>query len=88
MLLGLADILFAYAYDHRTTTGDASVESAWTVAVLSPLLSWLEVCAFCFLNCLFADSWLGQKKSSQHVHERWLFVLRSSLVCEQCLFHS
>lgn len=43
VLLGLADILFAYAYDHRTTTGDPSVESAWTVAVLSPLLSWLEV---------------------------------------------
>lgn len=42
-LLGLADVLFAYAYDHRTTTGDATVESAWTVAVLSPLLSWLEV---------------------------------------------
>eukprot|EP00903_Cladosiphon_okamuranus_P011174 g10546.t1 len=43
VLLGLADVLFAYAYDHRTTGGDASVESAWTVAVLSPLLSWLEV---------------------------------------------
>lgn len=43
MLLGLADILFAYAYDHRTTGGDPSVESAWTVATLSPLLSWLEV---------------------------------------------
>ncbi|CAM9946918.1 unnamed protein product, partial [Ectocarpus sp. 8 AP-2014] len=42
VLLGLADILFAYAYDHRTTTGDATVESPWTVAVLSPLLSWLE----------------------------------------------
>ena len=42
-LLGLADILFAYAYDHRTTGGDATVESAWTVAVLSPLLTWLEV---------------------------------------------
>lgn len=43
VLLGLADVLFAYAYDHRTTGGDATVESAWTVAVLSPLLSWLEV---------------------------------------------
>ncbi|CAN0228872.1 unnamed protein product, partial [Laminaria digitata] len=42
-LLGLADILFSYAYDHRTTGGDATVESAWTVAVLSPLLTWLEV---------------------------------------------
>ncbi|CAN0285749.1 unnamed protein product, partial [Ectocarpus fasciculatus] len=44
VLLGLADVLFAYAYDHRTTTGDATVESPWTLAVLSPLLSWLEVC--------------------------------------------
>lgn len=43
-LLGLADVLFAYAYDHRTTGGDPTVESAWTVATLSPLLSWLEVC--------------------------------------------
>ena len=46
-LLGLADVLFAYAYDHRTTGGDPTVESAWTVAVLSPLLTWLEV-RWCF----------------------------------------
>lgn len=42
VLLGLADVLFAYAYDHRTTGGEPTVESGWTVAVLSPLLSWLE----------------------------------------------
>ncbi|CAN0180364.1 unnamed protein product, partial [Discosporangium mesarthrocarpum] len=42
VLLGLGDVLFGYAYDHRTTGGEPSVESAWTVAVLSPLLSWLE----------------------------------------------
>ncbi|CAM9202900.1 unnamed protein product, partial [Choristocarpus tenellus] len=42
-LLGLGDILFGYVYDHRTTCGDPTVESPWTIATLSPLLSWLEV---------------------------------------------
>ena len=41
-LLCLMDILFAYAYDHRTTDGDPTVESSWTVMILSPTLSWLE----------------------------------------------
>ena len=40
LLLGLIDILFAYAYDMRTTEGDHSVESAWTVCKLSSNLSW------------------------------------------------
>ena len=34
-------LLFAYAYDHRVTGGEGSVESSWTVRTLSPLLSWL-----------------------------------------------
>lgn len=38
----ITDILFAYAYDHRTTDGDPTVESSWTVMILSPSLSWLE----------------------------------------------
>jgi len=38
----LIDILFAYAYDHRTTDGDPTVESSWTVMILSPSLAWLE----------------------------------------------
>ncbi|KAL7516876.1 hypothetical protein ACHAWX_001849, partial [Stephanocyclus meneghinianus] len=42
ILLHLSDILFAYAYDHRTTDGDPTVESSWTVMILSPTLSWLE----------------------------------------------
>ncbi|KAL7480850.1 hypothetical protein ACHAW6_006511 [Cyclotella cf. meneghiniana] len=42
VLLCLSDILFAYAYDHRTTDGDPTVESSWTVMILSPTLSWLE----------------------------------------------
>lgn len=42
VFLALADILFAYAYDHRTTDGDPTVESSWTVMILSPSLAWLE----------------------------------------------
>jgi protein SHQ1 len=42
LLLGLADILFAYGYDHRLTTGEGNVESAHTIARLSCTFSWLE----------------------------------------------
>ncbi|XP_072016545.1 protein SHQ1 homolog [Amphiura filiformis] len=42
VLLGLIDVLFAYAYDVRTTEGEHSVESAWTICKLSPTLSWLD----------------------------------------------
>ena len=40
--LCLADILFAYAFDHRTTEGDPTVESSWTIMTMSVSLSWLE----------------------------------------------
>jgi protein SHQ1 len=36
------DLLFAYVYDHLTTQGDPTVESAWTVTTLSATLSCLE----------------------------------------------
>jgi protein SHQ1 len=42
LLLSLIDILFAYCYDHRTTQGDSTVESAYTITVLSPTLSSFE----------------------------------------------
>lgn len=42
LLLGLVSILYAYCYDHRTTGGEGNVESGWTMATLSPLLSWLD----------------------------------------------
>ena len=45
LLLGLLDILFAYAYDLRTNQGEQTPESNWTVAKLSPTLSWLDTCA-------------------------------------------
>ncbi|XP_033102345.1 protein SHQ1 homolog [Anneissia japonica] len=41
-LLSLVDIIFAYAYNHRTTEGENTVESAWTVCKLSSSLSWLD----------------------------------------------
>uniref|UniRef100_A0A0L8GX17 Protein SHQ1 homolog n=1 Tax=Octopus bimaculoides TaxID=37653 RepID=A0A0L8GX17_OCTBM len=40
--LGLVDILFAYSYDVRTTEGEKTVESGWTVAKLSSTLSCFE----------------------------------------------
>jgi len=42
LLLSLMDILFAYAYDHRLTTGDPTCESSWTIVTLSPTLCWFE----------------------------------------------
>lgn len=40
--LGMADLILAYCYDHRTTLGEATSESAWTIATLSSLLSNLD----------------------------------------------
>ncbi|XP_074605189.1 protein SHQ1 homolog [Brevipalpus obovatus] len=42
ILLSLVDILFAYAYDVRTTEGEHSCESGWTISKLSSSLCWLE----------------------------------------------
>ena len=42
LLMGLVDILFAFVYDHLMTDGEPTVESAWTVSILSATLSWLE----------------------------------------------
>ncbi|XP_074646856.1 protein SHQ1 homolog [Tubulanus polymorphus] len=40
--LGLIDIIYAYAYNYRTTEGENNVESAWTLRKLSATLSWFE----------------------------------------------
>ncbi|KAJ1972726.1 hypothetical protein H4R34_005308 [Dimargaris verticillata] len=42
LYLGLVDLLYAYSYNHRTTFGDSTVESAWTIGTLSPTLAALE----------------------------------------------
>eukprot|EP00039_Didymoeca_costata_P032711 m.38991 g.38991 ORF g.38991 m.38991 type:complete len:452 (-) comp9501_c0_seq2:113-1468(-) len=41
LLIGLVDIIFAWAYDHRLTEGESTVESAWTISSLSSTLSFL-----------------------------------------------
>ncbi|CAL9704431.1 unnamed protein product [Knipowitschia caucasica] len=41
--LSLVDILLAYCYEVRSTEGEHSVESPWTVRKLSGTLSWFEV---------------------------------------------
>lgn len=42
LYLSLIDILFAFCYDHRTTQGESTVESAYTITMLSPTLSSFE----------------------------------------------
>jgi len=42
LLLGLADILFAFCFTYRTTMGDSNVESAHNMTRCSALLSWLD----------------------------------------------
>ncbi|CAG8747438.1 8483_t:CDS:2, partial [Acaulospora morrowiae] len=39
---GLADLLFAYSYNHRVCEGETTVESAWTIGKISPTISCLE----------------------------------------------
>jgi protein SHQ1 len=39
---GLLDLLVPYVYDHLTTMGEPTVESAWTITILSCGLSWLD----------------------------------------------
>lgn len=41
--LGLVDILFASCYNHRTTMGENTVESGWTINKLSSTLCWFQV---------------------------------------------
>ncbi|XP_066922093.1 protein SHQ1 homolog [Clytia hemisphaerica] len=41
-LLSLVDLLFAYCYDHRTTEGENTSESPWTICKLSSTLSWFD----------------------------------------------
>ncbi|KAL7071521.1 hypothetical protein ACQ4LE_009479 [Meloidogyne hapla] len=39
--LSLVDIIFGFAYDFRTTLGEHSVESGWTISKLSPSLTFI-----------------------------------------------
>ena len=39
---GALELVLAYIYDHLTTMGDPTVESSWTISILSCGLSWLD----------------------------------------------
>ncbi|KAF9519902.1 hypothetical protein BS47DRAFT_1374939 [Hydnum rufescens UP504] len=43
LYLTLITILFAHAYDMRTTQHDPTTESAWTLAILTPCMSALDI---------------------------------------------
>lgn len=43
LCLSLVDILYASCYNHRTTMGENTVESCWTINKLSSTLSWFQV---------------------------------------------
>lgn len=49
LLRGLIDILYGSCYNYRTTLGDNTVESGWTINKLSSTLCWFQVCFFLFL---------------------------------------
>lgn len=51
-LLGLVDIMFAYAYNNRVTEGENTVESTWTIRKLSSTLSWFDVSTFFIANAI------------------------------------
>jgi protein SHQ1 len=43
LMLSMIDILYSYCFEFRVTEGDFNVVSAWTIAKLSPTLSWFDV---------------------------------------------
>lgn len=57
LYFGLLDIIAAYCYDHRTTEGDPTSESAWTINKLSATLSWFEVIVYCMAPSLKFKVW-------------------------------
>lgn len=73
--LGLVDILFGYCYNHRTTLGENTVESGWTIAKLSSTLSWFEVTYRKSDNCNILT--IQDKTDLTHCQNiRWvLFIL-------------
>lgn len=44
LCLNLVDILYGSCYNHRTTLGENTVESGWTINKLSSTLCWFQVC--------------------------------------------
>lgn len=53
LCFNLVDILYAGCYDHRTTLGESTVESGWTINKLSSTLCWFQVCFNVFFKSTF-----------------------------------
>jgi protein SHQ1 len=92
LLAGLIDLLFAYVYDHLTTAGDATVESAWTISTISASLAWLDewldddtgalaaVGQSCLRRCLIYP-YLRSYDFSQHCLQQVGLILGQGLRC-------
>lgn len=92
-LLGLIDIIFAWAYNHRITLGENNVESYWNVCKLSSTLSWFDtflsihaVCVACYRRSLcfpLHRNWNLSTKVLEDVQR--IFSLGSNKVLLKCL---
>ena len=83
---GLLDLLLAYTYDHIMTTGDPTVESAWTISILSPSLSWLdapdtvhEACIAFIRRSLCYPYWRSVAFSVHYVMESTLRLMEAGI---------
>ena len=68
LLMGLLDIVYAYTYDHLSTDGEPTVESAWTISILSASLS-----------CL--DDWLDDDSDNNHDDETRQSTVLKNVIC-------
>lgn len=92
-LLGLIDIIFAWAYNHRITLGENNVESYWNVCKLSSTLSCFdtfssihEVFVACYRRSLcfpLHRNWNLSTKVLDDVKQ--IFALASNTILLKCL---
>nr|CAD7442013.1 unnamed protein product [Timema bartmani] len=65
--LGVVDLLAGYCYNHRSTLGENTSESAWTINKLSATLCWLE----CFSNLRDVVLAARRRNLSYPLHRHW-----------------
>ncbi|XP_068714980.1 protein SHQ1 homolog [Montipora foliosa] len=70
LYLGLVDIIYAYAYNHRTTEGENTVESSWTIARISSTFSWFE--SFTTLSDVLISS--AHRSLAYPLYRHWSLV--------------
>ena len=92
LLFGLVDILFAYAYDHRTCEGEHTPESNWTISKISATLSWLEtfdnmsdVVTSCYTRALIFPLFRHYELSMTVMADVLGIIRRGRKSCLKCL---